>query len=75
MPGDRYGDDSAEKVEVMHGLGCQMAEFPVAIEAAEKARALGMHVSVGAPNVVRGQFLDAGFASIFADHAPDGLFR
>ncbi len=38
----------------MHGLGCRMAEFPVAIEAAERARDLGMHVSVGAPNVVRG---------------------
>jgi alpha-D-ribose 1-methylphosphonate 5-triphosphate diphosphatase len=49
-----HDDDSAEKVEVMHGLGCRMAEFPVAVEAAERARELGMHVSVGAPNIVRG---------------------
>lgn len=49
-----HDDDSAEKVEVMYGLGCRMAEFPVAIEAAVRARELGMHVSVGAPNIVRG---------------------
>lgn len=49
-----HDDDTVEKVEVMHRLGCKMAEFPVAIEAAERARELGMHVSVGAPNVVRG---------------------
>lgn len=49
-----HDDDTAEKVEVMHGLGCRMAEFPVTIEAAVRARELGMHVSVGAPNIVRG---------------------
>lgn len=49
-----HDDDTVEKVEIMHQLGCQMAEFPVTIEAAQRARELGMHVSVGAPNVVRG---------------------
>lgn len=33
-----HDDDSAEKVEVMYGLGCRMAEFPVTIEAAMHAR-------------------------------------
>jgi alpha-D-ribose 1-methylphosphonate 5-triphosphate diphosphatase len=49
-----HDDDTVEKVEVMQRLGCRMAEFPVTIEAARRARELGMHVSVGAPNVVRG---------------------
>jgi alpha-D-ribose 1-methylphosphonate 5-triphosphate diphosphatase len=49
-----HDDDTVEKVEIMHRLGCQMAEFPVTVEAARRARELGMHVSVGAPNVVRG---------------------
>ena len=66
-----HDDDSAEKVEVMHRLGCQMAEFPVAIEAAERARALGMHVSVGAPNVVRGGSLTGNASAL--DLAARGL--
>ncbi len=59
-----HDDDSAEKVEVMHRLGCRMAEFPVALEAAERARALGMHVSVGAPNVVRGGSLTGNVSAL-----------
>ncbi len=59
-----HDDDSAEKVEVMYGLGCRMAEFPVAIEAAVRARELGMHVSVGAPNIVRGGSLTGNASGI-----------
>jgi len=49
-----HDDDSAEKVEIMHRLGCRMAEFPVTVEAARRAHELGMRVSMGAPNAVRG---------------------
>ncbi len=49
-----HDDDSPEKVEIMHRLGCRMAEFPITVEAARRARELGMHVSIGAPNAVRG---------------------
>lgn len=49
-----HDDDTVEKVEIMHRLGCRMAEFPVTVEAARRARELGMHVSMGAPNAVRG---------------------
>lgn len=66
-----HDDDSAEKVEAMHRLGCRMAEFPVAIEAAERARVLGMHVSVGAPNIVRGGSLTGNASGL--DLAARGL--
>jgi len=66
-----HDDDSAEKVEAMYRLGCRMAEFPVAIEAAERARELGMHVSVGAPNVVRGGSLTGNASGL--DLAQRGL--
>ena len=49
-----HDDDTTEKVEIMHRLGCRMAEFPVTVGAARRARELGMHVSMGAPNAVRG---------------------
>jgi len=49
-----HDDDSPEKVELMHSLGCRMAEFPVTVEAARRARELGMLISIGAPNAVRG---------------------
>jgi len=81
-----HDDDSPEKVEIMHRLGCRMAEFPVTVEAARRARELGMSVSMGAPNAVRGGSLTgnasatelAGFGLVdilIADyHAPSILF-
>jgi alpha-D-ribose 1-methylphosphonate 5-triphosphate diphosphatase len=81
-----HDDDTAEKVEIMLGLGCRMAEFPVTVEAARRARELGMHVSVGAPNVVRGGSLTGNASALelaslglvdilIADyHAPSLLF-
>ncbi|PKN82649.1 MAG: alpha-D-ribose 1-methylphosphonate 5-triphosphate diphosphatase [Chloroflexi bacterium HGW-Chloroflexi-9] len=49
-----HDDDSAEKVEMMHDLGATVAEFPITNEAAARARELGMWITVGAPNIVRG---------------------
>lgn len=49
-----HDDDSPEKVELMYQLGARIAEFPVTVEAARRARELGMAIVVGAPNVVRG---------------------
>ena len=49
-----HDDDSPEKVEAMWALGARVAEFPVTIAAAQKARSLGMSIVVGAPNIVRG---------------------
>jgi alpha-D-ribose 1-methylphosphonate 5-triphosphate diphosphatase len=49
-----HDDDTPEKVTLVHGLGARIAEFPVTIEAARQARALGMTIVAGAPNIVRG---------------------
>ncbi|MBK6561336.1 alpha-D-ribose 1-methylphosphonate 5-triphosphate diphosphatase [Candidatus Amarobacter glycogenicus] len=49
-----HDDDSAERTEFMRGLGATIAEFPVTIDAALKARELGMTIVAGAPNIVRG---------------------
>ncbi|GMU41092.1 MAG: hypothetical protein AMXMBFR23_19580 [Chloroflexota bacterium] len=49
-----HDDESAEKVSLMHAVGANICEMPVEIVAAERARELGMYVSVGAPNIARG---------------------
>jgi len=49
-----HDDDTVEKVEIMQSLGATIAEFPITIEAARRARELGMWITVGAPNIVRG---------------------
>ena len=48
-----HDDDTAERVDLMHGLGCRLAEFPLTLEAAERARELGMAIEMGAANVLR----------------------
>lgn len=49
-----HDDDSPEKVEIGWQLGARIAEFPVTVEAAARARELGMAIVIGAPNIVRG---------------------
>jgi alpha-D-ribose 1-methylphosphonate 5-triphosphate diphosphatase len=49
-----HDDDSAEKVDTMVELGATVAEFPVTMDAARRAREQGMWITVGAPNIVRG---------------------
>jgi len=49
-----HDDDSVERVDAMHELGCTIAEFPVVMEAARRAREIGEWITVGAPNIVRG---------------------
>lgn len=49
-----HDDDSAERVDHMHGLGCRLAEFPLTFEAAQRARDLGMAIQMGAANAFRG---------------------
>jgi alpha-D-ribose 1-methylphosphonate 5-triphosphate diphosphatase len=54
VPMASHDDDSTEKVRWVHGLGIGLSEFPVNEEAAESAHRLGMHVLMGAPNILRG---------------------
>jgi len=49
-----HDDDTPDKVDVMHSLGTTVAEFPITNEAARRARDLGLWITVGAPNIVRG---------------------
>jgi alpha-D-ribose 1-methylphosphonate 5-triphosphate diphosphatase len=49
-----HDDASAGDVRDAHASGVQFAEFPTTIEAAQTARALGLLIIGGAPNLVRG---------------------
>lgn len=50
-----HDDDTAEKIDTLHGLGVSISEFPINLEAARAARARGMSTIFGAPNVLRGR--------------------
>ncbi len=77
-----HDDDSPEKVDRQWEIGASIAEFPVTLDAARRARDRGMAIAVGAPNIVRGgstsgnldarELFAAGLADIMvADyHAP-----
>jgi alpha-D-ribose 1-methylphosphonate 5-triphosphate diphosphatase len=50
-----HDDDSREKIEWLQDMGISLTEFPVNIEAVRAARACGIGVCLGSPNVLRGQ--------------------
>ncbi|MFN8516769.1 MAG: alpha-D-ribose 1-methylphosphonate 5-triphosphate diphosphatase [Chloroflexia bacterium] len=52
-----HDDDTPERVDLMHSLGCTIAEFPITVAAARRASELGMVIAMGAPNAVRGSSL------------------
>ncbi len=54
IPVMSHDDDTAEKVELLQAFGVSASEFPVSLEAARSASALGMKVFMGAPNMIRG---------------------
>jgi alpha-D-ribose 1-methylphosphonate 5-triphosphate diphosphatase len=54
LPLASHDDDSPEEVARNARDGIRISEFPVAIEAAQAARRLGVAVVAGAPNIVRG---------------------
>jgi len=49
-----HDDETAAEVEENHADGITISEFPVRLAAARAAKALGMAVIAGAPNLVRG---------------------
>jgi alpha-D-ribose 1-methylphosphonate 5-triphosphate diphosphatase len=49
-----HDDRTAEEVAENAADGIRIAEFPVSMEAARAARAYGMEIIAGAPNIVRG---------------------
>jgi alpha-D-ribose 1-methylphosphonate 5-triphosphate diphosphatase len=54
IPIASHDDTRVEHVEQAHGEGAAISEFPTRVEAAGAARARGMAIVMGAPNVVRG---------------------
>lgn len=49
-----HDDRTAEEIEENRADGIRISEFPVTLRAAEAAKAHGMEVIAGAPNIVRG---------------------
>ncbi|MEM8915483.1 MAG: alpha-D-ribose 1-methylphosphonate 5-triphosphate diphosphatase [Pseudomonadota bacterium] len=49
-----HDDETAEHIQIAADLSVRISEFPVTFEAAEAARANGLSIAMGAPNLVRG---------------------
>jgi len=64
-----HDDDSAERIETMSGIGADISEFPITLEAAQAARAEGMSTIFGAPNILRGKSQSGSMKAIEAIHA------
>jgi alpha-D-ribose 1-methylphosphonate 5-triphosphate diphosphatase len=54
IPLGSHDDTTVEHVEEAHAAGATLSEMPCTIEAARRAKALGMMVCMGAPNYFRG---------------------
>ena len=63
-----HDDDSHERVATMKGIGADISEFPVNIEAATAAKAAGMATIFGAPNILRGKSQSGSMKAIDAIH-------
>jgi alpha-D-ribose 1-methylphosphonate 5-triphosphate diphosphatase len=70
VPLASHDDSRIEHVEEAAGLGCVMTEFPTTAEAAAAARALGLKVLMGSPNLIRGGSHSGNVAA--GDLADDG---
>ena len=66
-----HDDETPEKVELMRAVGASICEMPVEVAAAQRARELGMWISVGAPNIARGGSTRGRLAA--TDLVADGL--
>jgi alpha-D-ribose 1-methylphosphonate 5-triphosphate diphosphatase len=54
VPLASHDDESIAHIDEACDLGATVAEFPVTLEAAERAKARGMIVVMGGPNLIRG---------------------
>jgi alpha-D-ribose 1-methylphosphonate 5-triphosphate diphosphatase len=81
-----HDDETLEEVAENHADGITISEFPVRLAAAQGAKALGMDVIAGAPNIVRGgshsgnvaaaELLAAGAVDALAsDYVPPALIE
>jgi alpha-D-ribose 1-methylphosphonate 5-triphosphate diphosphatase len=63
-----HDDDSAERVATMSDIGADISEFPISLEAAKAAKAVGMSTIFGAPNIIRGKSQSGSMRAIDAIH-------
>jgi alpha-D-ribose 1-methylphosphonate 5-triphosphate diphosphatase len=63
-----HDDDSAERVATMKGIGADISEFPINMEAAKAAKEAGMATIFGAPNILRGKSQSGSMKAIDAIH-------
>ena len=70
-----HDDRTEEEIEENHRDGIRISEFPVSMLAAKAARARGMSVIAGAPNIVRGgsHSGNVSAADLVREGAVDGL--
>ena len=81
-----HDDTTSAHVEEALACGCTIAEFPTTLEAARAARAAGMGIVMGAPNLVIGgshsgnvsaaEMVEAGLLDVFSsDYVPASLLQ
>ncbi|MFS0723498.1 alpha-D-ribose 1-methylphosphonate 5-triphosphate diphosphatase [Paenibacillus sp. 1P07SE] len=68
-----HDDDTPERVDDFAAFGIAVSEFPMNLETARHAAGRGLHVCVGAPNVVRGGSHDRNMSAV--DAIRDGSAR
>ena len=75
VPVASHDDRTEEEIEQNHRDGIRISEFPVSMAAAKAARARGMRVIAGAPNIVRGgsHSGNVSAAALVRERAVDGL--
>lgn len=55
VPTASHDDEEVAEVERLHDVGVDISEYPITLATAERAHELGMTVTMGAPNLVRGE--------------------
>ena len=59
-----HDDDTPERIDLMCDIGCTIAEFPITLAAAERARERGMLIAMGAPNAIQGRSLSGNASAL-----------
>jgi len=55
VPTASHDDEEVTEVDQLHDVGVDVSEYPITLATAERAHELGMTVTMGAPNLVRGE--------------------
>lgn len=81
IPTASHDDEDPDEVESLETVGVDISEYPITLETAQRAQDIGMTVTMGAPNLVRGESqwgnlrtaegIDAGIVdALVADYYP-----